>query len=66
MSLSRTHIDQVCKMGQGEATCRYMYLDGTGMHCGKVEPAMQAMLDQRVAAGAMLAVGDNCEGVSDE
>ena len=65
MSLTKEQIDDVCKMGQGAECCRYLYADGDGMHCGKVVPAMQAMIDQRVAAGLMRSVGDNCEGVPD-
>jgi hypothetical protein len=55
-----------CRPGAKAATCRYLTGDlgpfGGGLHCGKSHPALRARIDERVADGTMIAVGDNCPG----
>ena len=56
------HLYSVCKLKQGDKTCRYIGLvPGLGFVCAKKTP-MKDMLDGRVSSGEMSATGDNCEG----
>jgi hypothetical protein len=57
-------IDDVCKIGQGAACCRYLAVGAEGWRCLKIRPDMKAMIDAR--ADRMNAKGDNCEGRSGE
>lgn len=57
-----TWVNTVCKIGQGEACCRYLTMSPNGWSCEKLEPSARRMLDHRVMAGTMTARGDNCEG----
>ncbi|HMF66109.1 MAG TPA: hypothetical protein VK602_00695 [Phyllobacterium sp.] len=59
------HLDNVCKMGHGAETCRYIVADGGGIKCAKHEPVLVEQINRRVAANAFVARGDNCEGLSD-
>lgn len=52
----------VCKAGQGADCCRYLTRSAYGYECLKLRP-LGAVLDARVAAGAMVARGDNCAGI---
>lgn len=56
-------LQTVCKMGQGYACCRYITAGGGGIECAKLIPELKAQIDHRVAVGAFVARGDNCEGV---
>lgn len=56
---------QVCKRGQGEASCRYLSFSRKGWGCLKLTEE-KAYLDGRVAAGTIGARGDNCEGRADQ
>lgn len=49
-------------MGQGSLCCRYIVADGSGVHCGKLEPELKRQIDRRVQAGMFTAVADNCDG----
>lgn len=53
-------LKDICKMGQGNLTCRYLGF-GDGWTCLKFTN-LKAMLDARVAANSMRAQGDNCDG----
>jgi hypothetical protein len=59
--LERDEVLNVCKMGQGEACCRYLVCGSKGFECAKHGEFMD-YLDGRVKAGTMVARGDNCEG----
>jgi hypothetical protein len=50
-------------MGQGSACCRYLLVDGDGIHCGKLAPVWARQVDDRVKRGVFVASGDNCEGI---
>lgn len=52
----------VCKLGRGHETCRYLIMAPTGFECVKFHAGVKALLDKRVEDGAMNAQGDNCEG----
>lgn len=54
-------VQDVCKMGQGAACCRYLAVDAKGFCCLRLTDA-KAMLDERVAMGTMHARSDNCTG----
>ena len=58
--LSKDQMDNVCKMGQGNACCRYIISSPDGILCGKDDPGTKMTLDNRVEK--MTAQGDNCEG----
>lgn len=59
MSLSKEHVEKVCKIGQGKNCCRYL-LFGMGFECGKTGP-LKGVIDSKVEY--MTAQSDNCEGV---
>jgi len=58
-----TYLDDICKIGKGESTCRYLVMNTLlmGMQCAKFTD-MAAALDARVAAGTLMARGNNCHG----
>lgn len=62
MGLDFEKVKEICKMGQGEACCRYLTAGAGGFHCEK-RTALGRILDARVAEGRMTARGDCCEGV---
>ena len=53
---------QVCRIGQGQACCRYLTMSPAGWSCEKYG-SLKAHLDRRVAANSITAQGDNCEGL---
>ena len=55
-------LNEVCKIGQGADCCRYLVVDGDDIDCGKNDPELKAMIDERVEEGKFTARGDNCEG----
>ena len=57
------HVKEVCRIGQGNACCRYMVIGAQGFECVK-NTQMKGYLDSRVAMETMVARGDNCEGKS--
>lgn len=54
-------VENTCRIGQGEACCRYLAADAKGFCCLK-HTSLKAHLDSRVATGTINARGDNCEG----
>ena len=60
--LTKDHIDQVCKIGQGHDCCRYLTMGVGGFDCSKLHAGLRMTLDARVHG--MTAQGDNCEGRS--
>lgn len=56
------HVDDVCKIGQGKACCRYLLLGKTGFECGKLT-SLKSTLDYRVKINLIVAQADNCEGI---
>jgi hypothetical protein len=59
------HIKNVCKIGQGNACCRYLTVAPNGWNCEK-HSSLKALLDRRVEADTIVAQGDNCEGKTTE
>lgn len=55
------HVDEVCKIGQGNECCRYLAADYRGLVCIKLT-SLKAQVDRRVATETMVARGDNCDG----
>jgi len=61
--IPEAHLNSICKLKQGNQTCRYIGLvPVSGFICTKRTP-MQTMLDERALGGKMKAIGDNCEGL---
>ena len=52
---------EVCRIGQGEACCRYLTMAPGGWSCEK-HTVLSFTLDARAAAGTINARGDNCPG----
>ena len=53
------YLKDVCKLGQGEACCRYIGVGiGRGFWCAKSDPELKKTIDQLVHN--MNAQGDNC------
>jgi hypothetical protein len=61
MILDDDYVEDTCKPGQQEKTCRYLLMGPGGWQCGKLSD-LKTYIDQRVSAGTMIARGDNCEG----
>lgn len=55
-------LEEVCKIGQGKACCRYLGAGADGIECFKKNFRLKGILDGKVAEGKMTAQGDNCEG----
>lgn len=60
-AVSREELKTVCRMGEGAACCRYLGADADGIECLK-HSKLRGLIDGRVAAGTMVAQGDNCLG----
>lgn len=61
---SEDHAKEICKLGQGEKTCRYLVVGEKGFKCGKYN-FVRGAIDERSEAGTMNAKGNNCEGIVD-
>lgn len=59
---SKTHIKEVCKIGQGEECCAYFVIGAGGSECAK-GTMLAYNIELRLANGTMNAKGDNCEGM---
>lgn len=59
------YVKTTCKIGQGNACCRYLTMAPDGWDCEK-HTELAAILDARVAAKTIVAQSDNCEGVVHE
>lgn len=55
------YVTDVCLIGKGERTCRYLAVAGDGWSCLK-RTELKAYLDRRAAEGKMRARSDNCSG----
>jgi len=54
------HVKSVCKPGRLAETCRYLLMGPHGWECGKTDPSMKLVIDNKVHG--MTAKADNCEG----
>lgn len=61
LTVSDWYSDEVCKIGQGAACCRYLVAGPTGLECMKVRPEDQAVIDADWGK-EKTAQGDNCSG----
>lgn len=55
-------VKSLCKIGQGDACCRYLTMGSDGWGCAKLSRELRKQIDERVTAGTMNAKGDNCSG----
>lgn len=62
MELKEKYVKEVCRLSQGEKTCRYLRSSPGGWHCIKGSPSEKAETEKHRALGAMNAMGDNCSG----
>jgi len=51
----------LCLIGMGASTCRYLTISGEGWSCEKFT-ALRARIDAKVAAGEFTAMAINCSG----
>lgn len=58
---SQQHIENICKIGQGEECCRYLLCGPNGFECAK-HSKLKNIIDQRANSNLMAAKGNNCEG----
>ena len=58
--IDKTTLEEICKIGQGHDCCRYIIIEPNGIVCAK-GTGLQITLDAR--GDAMVARGDNCEGL---
>lgn len=58
--IPKAHLQSVCKIKQGEKTCRYICLCLRGYICVKKTP-MKSTIDEM--NDKMSSKGDNCEGL---
>ncbi len=58
---SEEHLQNVCKLGQGEVVCAFLTSGPGGFTCTK-GTSMEDTIRQRLASGSMNAKGDNCSG----
>lgn len=59
------HIQNICKIGQGDLCCRYLVVGSAGFECMKISPGNKATIDKAWANSDHVAQGDNCAGVTD-
>lgn len=68
MKIAEKHLMEVCKMGKIESCCRYLVMGRDGFTCAK-QPEListRKALDEKAKRGEMIAMGDNCEGMTDQ
>jgi len=58
--MEMSQLKEVCKIGQGNDTCRYVVIGADGFHCTKLT-SIKSTIDKRV--NKMTAKGDNCNGI---
>ena len=63
MSKLPDYITNTCRLGQREKCCSYLAVGPGGFECLKLSPSAAAHIAVRRAAGTMVAMGDNCEGI---
>lgn len=54
---------KVCNIGKGAETCRYLIVGAGGFECGK-DSEYQEAIDKNFERGVMVAIGDNCAGIT--
>jgi hypothetical protein len=61
LCLAQAHAEEVCKLGQGPATCRYLTLGENGWFCAKLDKKLKGDIDRQQET--FMAKGDNCDGI---
>ena len=61
--LSKKILTEICKVGCGHDTCRYIVAGARGIECAKHTQEAKNIIDSRVNRGLFTATADNCEGV---
>ena len=61
MKIPDLHLKEACKIGQGNACCRYLTVGPDGFECAK-NTSLKCLLDRRVQKNLIVAQGDNCDG----
>jgi len=54
---------KMCKLGKGVETCRYLIVGSGGFECGK-DSEFQEQIDKNFEREIMVAMGDNCAGIT--
>ena len=57
---------RVCKIGQGNECCAYLGAGDNGLECFKTNPQLKPIIEKRMMAKTMNAMGDNCPGYDNE
>lgn len=58
-------LKNICKIGDGENTCRYIMRGKDNYLCIK-NSIIQISIDKNVEKGVMVAIGDNCSGITNK
>jgi hypothetical protein len=64
LSITKSQLYDVCKIGQKEKTCRYILMNKDGIFCGKTDEKIKGLLDDRASQNKMIAKGNNCKGIN--
>lgn len=64
MKITDDHVKNVCGLGQGEKCCAFL-ASRARWECAKDIPGVRDTILLRLAAGTMVAKGDNCSGPPD-
>lgn len=59
--LTKHMVDNLCKLGQMDRTCRYLATGQSGFVCVKLNPSIKAAIDAR--KNTFIAKGNNCGGI---
>lgn len=59
------HVQNVCKIGQGAACCKYLVMGTKGFECLKVTEWGKDLIDDNWVKTVHVSQGDNCDGVKD-
>lgn len=59
--MDNVKLKEVCKIGSGPETCRYIVVGANGFECAKNKPSLSVIIDSRLKQGTLHAQGDNCE-----
>lgn len=63
--LEWSHVQDVCRIGEGRDCCAYLAMSVDGFQCAKSSKVVVAAIEKRLAEGSMEARGDNCSGPPD-
>lgn len=63
--ISKEHLQNVCRPGQGADTCAYVTMGAGGYSCAK-GTGIELLILGRLSAGTMKAQGDHCPGWVDD